>query len=185
MPRHSALPAALLAHVAIVTASPAAAQSALSLDVTVGGSRGLGGGERRDRTTPAVDAVLAWRPRRGGGGPVVGVSANVQGTTGTLALDRGRDGQFVVSFPAFASVGPLGGWETGGRRGAALRALAGPAYFREYNAGEGTVGAHARLDAATSARFHVALVGSLRGALLRYRGATLGMTALGVGLRVQ
>ena len=168
----------------------------LTLDLSVGQSGGLGGGEYKDRQGVAVDGAVAYAVRRAPGGMfVAGLSASLQGPLGDDAVCvPGSRGQCLSSYPGVTAVALLAGWEgrhgRGRSTGATARLVAGPAYVRLDDL-EGptprssTAGLQARLDLATPHLGPAALVGSLRAtAVPRFRGETYGIWAFGVGLRI-
>ena len=94
-------------------------------------------------------------------------------------------GGCVPDSPLFYSTAALLGWEIARGRGPSARALAGPAYYRA-DEGGASLGLQGRVDVATTALLHVALVVSARGAVLsNYRGDALGLAAAAVGVRLQ
>lgn len=169
----------------------------LTLDASLGASRGSGGGEFRDRGGVALDGLVARAFRGAPGGALIGgVSASFQGTPWSDDMCvMGSRGQCLDQFPMVSTIGVLAGWEgrrgTGRSTGATARLLAGPAYVHmdgDDSAGQrgSTAGLQARLDLATPHLGPVALVGSLRGtAVPRFRGETYGAWAFGVGLRIR
>lgn len=175
----------------------AQAPRALTVDVTVGISGGIGGGEYRGREGPSADGLLAHAVRRAPGGALIaGLGASFQGAIWSDDMCViGSRGQCLEYFPSMTTLGLLAGWE--GRRGrgrstgATARLLAGPAYVHldgDDSAGQrgSAAGFQARLDLATPHLGPVALVGTVRGtAVPRFRGERYGAWALGVGVRLR
>ena len=91
------------------------------------------------------------------------------------------------AYPLFYSVGALAGWQWGRGRDASVRALSGAGYYRAVrrDGGGGTIGLQCRIDLATAALWRVALIGSLRGAVLpSFRGDAHGLGTASFGVRV-
>jgi hypothetical protein len=159
---------------------------ALSLEASAGVGTGAGG-EFQSRAGFAFDGFIGLRVRQANrGGTVAGLTGGIQG-----ALASGDDclltpsGGCVPDFPLFYSAAALLGWEAAGTRGPSLRMLAGPAYYRA-DEGGAALGLQARLDVATPALLHVALVASVRGAVLpNFRSDALRLAAAGLGVRLQ
>ena len=175
----------------------AQAPRALTLDASVGASRGVGGEEFRGRGGVAVDGLLARALRRAPGGVLIaGLGASFQGMPSSDDICiTGSRGQCLSDFPLISTLGVLAGWEgrrgTGRVTGMTARLLAGPAYVQldDYDStGQrgSTAGLQARLDLATPHLGPVALVASLRGtAIPRFQGETYGVWAAGVGVRIR
>jgi hypothetical protein len=167
---------------------------ALSLDATLGGGYGFGGGELYPRGGVALDALIGLRIRASGRSALLaGISAGVQGTLNFGDVcNHGSRGQCLDDFPALIPVAALAGWEgrtgTGTSPGATLRVLVGPSYVRfdgEAQRGR-AAGAQGRVDLATPPLGPVALVASLRGNVVpRFRDQTFGTWAAGLGLRLR
>jgi hypothetical protein len=168
---------------------------ALSIDVSLGGGAGLGGGELAERSGIALDALVAGPLHSARTHPrMIGVAVGVQSS---IAFgDRcqlGGSGQCLDEFPALATVGLLAGSEfrrAGASPGATLRLLAGPAYVHldGHSSAErrSTVGVQGRADLATAPLGPVAMVLSLRSTLIpRVQKQTLGAWVLAVGLRLR
>lgn len=149
---------------------------AVSLDATAGLGASSGGGNFRSRGAVALDALFGIRLRpAAGSGLLAGLSAGLQGPIhgGDDCLIAPGGGGCVPHFPLFYSAGALVGWERAGARGPSVRVLAGPAYYRADEGGR-ALALQGRLDLATPALFHIALVASLRGAVLPdFRGDAL------------
>ena len=141
-----------------------------SFEVTVGA--GLG---RDARSSVVMDALFTARAHPLPRGALL------------FALSGAGQGEYMVSHssvPAYGSLGLLAGRELGRGLGASVRALAGPAYYE--SGGTGTLGLQTRVDLATAAPFRLALVTSVRGAVLpRFRHETVWLGALALGLRLQ
>jgi hypothetical protein len=157
-----------------------------SVGASVGSGYGRGGASFRNRNTLAADAIVALHARPAPGGAVlIGLAAGWQGSIG------GADdclisptGGCVPDFPSITSIAALIGWEGGRPRGATVRLVSGPGYY--HGLGAHTLGLHGRVELATPAPFHVALVGFARGDLLpRLRGDSYALGAAGLGLRLQ
>jgi hypothetical protein len=161
----------------------------LSVDATIGGGYGRGGDHLVNRNATAVDALLGWRTRPARGGALLlGMSGAWHGNVGSDAVCHvAPSGGCAADYPSLTSVGVVGGWElrsARGRLGVSARGLAGPAYY--HAGGSATLGAQARMDLATPALGPIALVASVRGAVLpRFRDQTLTLGAVGIGLRLQ
>ena len=170
---------------------------ALSLDATVGGGYGFGGGELYTRGGVALDALIGLRIRASGRSALLaGVSAGFQGPLAFGDVCHfGSRGQCLENFPILMPVAALAGWEgrtgTGTSPGATLRVLVGPSYVRfdgDDRAGHrgGAAGAQGRVDLATPPLGPVALVASLRGNVVpRFRDQTFAAWAAGLGLRLR
>jgi hypothetical protein len=182
----------------VLVAGPLSAQEPrpISLDLTIGGGAGLGGGELDERGGVALDAILAGQLRGANARfPMIGLAVGVQSSLAFGDKCRlGSNGQCVPEFPALASIAVLAGREfrqhAGASPGATLRLLAGPAYVHVdgHSAGKrhNTVGIQSRADLATAPLGPVSMLVSLRGMLIpRVRDQTLGAWAMGVGLRLR
>jgi hypothetical protein len=157
-----------------------------SLDASAGFGTGAGG-EFRDPAGFALDALAGVRVRPAPAGAIVaGLAAGMHGmpSSGDDCLLM-PSGGCVPAFPLFYSAGALLGWETASASGPSLRLLGGPAYYRA-DEGGAALGLQGRLDMTTPALLHVALVVSVRGAVLpNFRGDALGLAAAGIGVRLQ
>jgi hypothetical protein len=182
---------ALIAAVGTALTPPLRAQQphSLTLDATVGGGYGRGGGERVGRNFLSADVALASRVRTASRGSLlVAMTGAWHGNLGDagclLAADRRS---CVPKYPSLTSAGALVGWEIrqgSSARGASARVAAGPAYY--HGDGGHALGLQARFDLATPAPFHVALVASARGVVLpNFRGDALAVGTLGFGVRLQ
>ena len=162
---HSFLALLIACGLAWPTSAEAQRRPTLSLDASGGFGTGTGG-EFRDRAGFALDALAATRVRPAPAGAILaGISAEMQGMPGS-----GDDclltpsGGCVPDFPLFYSAAALLGWEAAGVSGPSLRLLGGPAYYRADEGGV-ALGLQGRLDMATPALRHLALVVSVRGAV--------------------
>jgi hypothetical protein len=159
---------------------------AFSCDATIGRGGGHTEGEYRgDRGGVALDALLALRLRPAGSGALVGaVSAGIQGPYGSDArCVLSSTGGCVPSFPPFATLGALVGWQNAS---ATLRASAGPAYVGAAGYGSGAVALQGRADGAVPLARHLALVASVRGTFIpNYRGDAFELFAFGAGVRIR
>jgi hypothetical protein len=169
----------------------------VSLDATLGGGKGVGGGELRHRGGVALDALLGVRFNAAHSGAVMGgLSAGYQGyPISDDVCQFGSRGQCVDDFPGLSYVGVLAGWEamtgTATSPGATVSMMAGPAFVyvrghsRDQPPGR-TAGAQGRVDAVAPLFGPLAFVASLRGTVAsRYQGHTLAAWTLGFGLRVR
>ena len=186
----------LIALGAGVLGAPLVAQSrpAVSVDASAGLGVIEGAAGHNEHVGVALDATVGWRLRPSArGSAVFAVSGGAQGSMASndicIPLPGGgcrRD------FTRFYSVGALAGWQVRGYRGASLRFLTGPAYYRALardRDGRNALGVQGRIDIVTPALRRIAVVASVRGAALpgfgnvTDRPHTLG--AVAVGLRVQ
>jgi hypothetical protein len=175
--------------VLLVAAAPAAAAAqgfGPSIDASAGVFAGDGGAFLR-RGGPAIDGVLAVPLGRAAGGTLVaGVTAGISGSMGgDLICEPDPHGACKADYPTFASVGAVAGVQRRLGSGLSARALAGPAYYQAVD-GPDALGVQGRIDVAKPLFSRLALVGSLRAALLpEYEGESLRFAAVGVGLRIQ
>lgn len=167
----------------------ARAQSGHSVfvEATLGANVGQGGGQLRNRTGIAADALVGVRlsqALRGKG--AIGLGMGWQGAmAGADDCPLATWGGCLGDFPKFFSLAALAGAELGRAHGATVRLLAGPAYFRE-DEGESALGGQARLDLSTPALYHVAIVASARVSVLpSFHGNAYSLAAFGLGLRVR
>ena len=164
----------------------AQARSPVSVDASAGVAVGSGG-TYVDRGGAAVEAVVAYRLRQTPAGMLVGgVTLGAQSPVATndscLLLPGGA---CAPSFPVFFSGGAFLGVQRGSARTASARFMAGPVYYRADDDG-GALGVRGLVDVATPPRGHVALVASLRHAVLpSFRQEAVGITSIGIGLRIQ
>lgn len=172
--------------------SAAAAQDwpVITLDMSVGQSYGRGGPSYYlNRGGTVSDFTLAWRARPvAGGGLLLGIAAGKQIIAGHDAICHAMpDGVGCrPSYPLIRSVGALIGWESGSPGRAAVRLTSGPTAYRAQEGVGDAIGIQARLDAATPAFHHLALVGSVRGDLLPgFQGDTHALGAFMLGIRVR
>ena len=169
-------------------APPAAAQHPPSFFMEASVGVGLGsGGDYDHRVGNAADLMLGLRLDDTAAGTVGGALS--VGLNGAMAVDLGcrlrAEGDGAPAFPLLISGGALAGLERRYLQGAAARVLAGPAFYSAVDGGE-AFGLQARVDIASPTFVRTALVASLRSILLpRFDGETLGVTALGLGLRIQ
>ena len=155
----------------------------LSFDATIGRSFGQGGGDRTDRNGPALDALLAWRPRGPGLHGVLGFGTGVQGRSDTKPCLALPGSNCVPDYPRIYTLGILLGLEQRGKLGAA-RLLAGPTHFRADGGGSG-LGAQARLELVSPSVHRIAVVGSARyGLVWHLDRQDFRMGAVGVGLGI-
>lgn len=170
---------------AYLAADALAAQSAKSpsLDVTVGLSGGAGG-HYFDRTGLAGEITLVPEHEHAG---VVGLTAGVRGTPASsdiCVFEAGPRSRCLPRFPTIAHFGLLGGWEYR-HAGAALRAVAGPAFFIVGGGATSRLGAQLGVDAAVGVT-HVALVAAGRaGFVAPFTREPLRLASLELGLRVR
>lgn len=166
-----------------------AAQSHLpvSAEATVGIRLGHGG-SYDNRGGAALDLAITYRIRELAAGTLVaGAALGIE--TAALATDLDclmlPDGGCAPDFPGLFSVAAIAGVQRGSARTASARLLLGPTYHQPWE-GRGGVGLHGRVDVSTPPWRHTAVVGSLRHTLLPdFRGEAVGITSLGLGLRIQ
>ena len=116
-----------------------------SFEATYGRSYGQGGGARQNRNGPALDALIASRPRRPGLHLAFGIAVGAQGSSGSDVPCLNLPGiDCVPDFPKIYTLGILVGLEKRGQLGAA-RLIAGPTHFRA-DGGGATLGGQARLE---------------------------------------
>jgi hypothetical protein len=147
------------------------------------------GGTYQTRTGASIDAVLGYRLRDTRAGTLIlGLNLGVQSPItvsgpGSLVLPGEKE---TSVFPAFISGGALLGVQRGSTaRTASARVLAGPTYYRDID-GPGALGLQGRVDVSTPPWMHTAVVASLRHSVLpSFQGESLGITSLGLGLRIQ
>lgn len=165
----------------------AGAQWPVTVEVTAGIGRGHTSGEYRSNRTGVTGEVLvgaALQPL-GSGRWTLATTLGVQGSGPLDASCIPRpDGSCVPGFPDFELASILAGWETGSGQ---LRILTGPAAARGHGDWRNVrVAWLSRLDVATRARRHLALIGSLRSALVpAYRGDRFLLASLGLGVRLR
>jgi len=165
---------------ALTVAPSAIAQSPprFSLEASVGEGTGWTSGDYGGAHSElAVDVVLGARLRQlaGGGGLVAGLSGSAHGG-GVYDLLEPR-------FPQFYLIAAAIGWEN---EGGGLRAMIGPAFVQPMSGDGRTVGVQGRLDVAGKVMPRLAIVASLRPALVPdYRGDMVGLLAIGIGLRLR
>ena len=154
-----------------------------SFEATYGQSYGHGGGARQNRDGPALDGLIAWRPRRPGLHFTFGISAGVQGSHGDDEPCLNLPGiDCVPDFPRVYTLGLLAGAEKRGRFGAA-RLIAGPTHFRA-DGGGSALGGQARLEFVSPPFHRIAAVLSARGGLvwnLDRQDYRLGAIGIGLG----
>lgn len=170
----------------IVLAPPTAGAQSVSLDATIGRSNGHSGGEYMDNQRGmSADVLLAVGFGGAGGGRMVaGLNGSLHGTgTYAVACAPHPAGGCVRAFPQFELLGAVVGWQSGGSR---LRAAVGAASARAYGDWhEWHLAWQGRLDGALPIIPHIAAVASVRGTLVpEYRGDSVRLLALGVGLRI-
>ncbi len=187
-------PAAPLTSSIVLTPPAAQAQSpgepqrrpSVSPDATIATSTGYTAGEYVENNQgSAADVLLAVGFGRAvGGRMVVGLNGSAHGTgTSDLLCKLDPAGDCVPRFPSFTLLGAVVGWESGRSM---LRTTVGAAPARAYGDWhEWHLAWQGRLDGALPIIPHVAAVASLRGTLVPdYRGDSLRLLALGVGLRL-
>jgi hypothetical protein len=183
----------LLAVFGVVMTMPLAAQerSPVSLEASFGVGSGRSERTYRDRTAPVIDAMLTWRIRPDANGAILlGLSVGGHGVMTGVTSDciLMPDGGCMAPYPAFHSLGLLVGREWRRWAGSSVRALAGPALYRaDWRSGGGrTGGLQGRVDIASPPVWRVALLGSVRGAVLPgYRRERHTLGAIGLGIRLQ
>ena len=157
----------------------------MSLDATYGLAYGQGGGERDNRSGPALDALLSWRSRsRAIFHGAFGISTGVQGHRGSDTPCLPLPGSNCTpDFPRIYTLGILYGIEHQGKVGAA-RLLLGPTHYRA-DGGGSALGAQGRLEVASPAVHRIALVASARGGLVWHldrQDFRLGAIGIGIGI---
>ena len=158
---------------------------ALAFDVNVGIGAAVGG-TFDVRAGPTIDALLSGHvglPRHGSviAGLALGAQTPLDGSD-VCRLAPG--GGCVPNLPTLYSIAALAGWERGAARGASARLMAGPGYY--WSDDGKTFGLQARMDLSTPPIGPVALVASMRGAMLpSFHSEAIGLWALGLGLRVR
>ena len=171
--------------VAATSSSHAQDRNAVSFEASLGGGSGRGGGPYILRSGFATDLSAAFRLNSAhDNGLLISVARGWQGSSNPdLLCFVAPSGGCIPTFPIFTSVALLAGLETGQLPGGTVRFLVGPGYYRSENARVG--GAEGRVEMATHAAAHFALVGFARGDVLgRVSGSTLRLWALGVGIRL-
>ena len=178
--------AALLTAVSATRAS-AQSRSLMSVDLTVGTSKGEGGGLRGDRTGAAFDGLVSWHARgRSLLHAVFGFGAGIEGPK------SGRNDSClfvpgtncVRDFPRMSSFGIFFGAQHDGKLGEA-RLLVGPTHYRASGGGS-TLGGQARFELASPSIYHVALVGSARyGMVWNLDRQDFRMAAVGLGIGIR
>jgi hypothetical protein len=175
--------------IAVVSATPAVAQTrvgpSVTFDATVGKGTGRTDGLYKDnRSGFAADAVLVMRikslPR---GSLVAGVNGSVHGAgSHTDICLPAPDGRCIPAFPEFEMLGALLGWQDAN---AYLRATAGAAYVQAEWEGW-SVAWQGRADLALPMASHFGAVLSLRATVIpNYpRGDAFRLFAFGLGLRI-
>jgi hypothetical protein len=155
----------------------------MSFEATYGQSYGQGGGARQNRDGPALDGLLAWRPRRPGLHLILGIGTGVQGSHGNDVPCFNLPGvDCVPDFPRVYTLGLLAGAEKRGRVGAA-RLVAGPTHFRA-DGGGSALGVQTRFELVSPPFHRLAAVLSARGGLvwnLDRQDYRLGAIGIGLG----
>ena len=157
--------------------------SQLSLEGTYGLSSGTGGGDRKNRDGPALDAFLGWRSRgRQFLHPVFGFATGVQGKRSDDPPCLPLPGSNCLpDYPRVYTLGILFGFEHQGSFGAA-RLSAGPTHFRA-DGGGSALGGQLRFELASPPFHRVAVVGSARGGMVwRLDRQDFQFGAVGIGL---
>jgi hypothetical protein len=184
--RHVRYIAAIFAVATLATTARAQEIRNVGFDLTLGGGSSSGGGIFNPRGGPGVDAVLSNRVRSFRHGGLVaalsgGFQSSFDGFGDTCRINPGHSG-CAPSFPALTSIEALAGWELGSTRTGSVRALAGPGYFS--GGADKALGLQSRVDLATPALWHVALVGSWRRSVLpSFRDDVVRLWSIGFGLR--
>jgi len=161
-------------------------RNAVSVEASVGAGAGRGGGPFVLRSAFATDLSAAFRLNSAHENRLlVSVVRGWQDVSNPdLDCSPEPSGKCEPTFPTFTSLILLAGLETGQLPGGTVRFLVGPGYYRSENARVG--GAEGRVEMATHAAAHFALVGFARGDVLgRVSGSTLRLWALGVGIRLE
>ncbi|HXD47332.1 MAG TPA: hypothetical protein VN600_01070 [Gemmatimonadaceae bacterium] len=159
----------------------------LSIEASVGGGYGVGGGQVALRGAVVTDLVIALRlaPTHTDGA-LFGLAreSQVVRNPDLLCAVVPPSTDCLPDFPSFTSIVALAGWEEGRRHAGTARLLAGLGYYRSHDGHN--IGAQGRAELATPAAGHLALVGFARGDLLpRVSGGALALWAVGVGLRIE
>lgn len=151
--------------------------SPLSAEASVGIRVGHGG-TYTDRGGAALDLVFGYRLGDISAGTLlVGAFVELQSPV-TMELE--------AEFPTFFSGGALLGVQRGSAETASVRIMGGPVYYHAQEDGARALGVQGRLDAATPSWMHAAVVASLRQSVLpSFRGEAVGITSVGLGLRIQ
>jgi hypothetical protein len=154
---------------------------ASSLDVTIGASTGRGGKYfSRGGVAAEITLVPDHETSRIAALTVGGRGSPASGDI--CAFEAGPGSRCLPRFPAIVHVGVLGGLERT-MPGGAVRAMAGPGFYT--GGGASALGGQLQLDAAVGFT-HLAFVGAARGSVLaRFRGETLRLGSLTLGLRIQ
>ncbi len=190
MIRHIQRVSVILLALVAATAAPAQERAPLSFDLGLGVSDGVDGGLRHMRSGFAGSALVAWRWRHTmAGQPLLALAGS--GRTSTMGYESADclitpAGGCASNYPSFQSVALLAGCELSrGPRGASARLLLGPAAFHSAEDAS-ALGALGRIDLATPALLHVALVvWGETGVVPRLRGERYRMNAIGLGMRVR
>jgi hypothetical protein len=131
---------------------------------------------------PTLDLTFALRVRPSHNALVLGLNASGGPYASNDMCVLGPDGSCLPSHAGFAFVGLLAGWES---RGARLRALAGPA-FAISGGPHPALALQSRIETAFPIVRHVALIGSLRAALVpSYERALYSLVSAGLGVRLR
>ena len=145
-----------------------------------------------DHVGLAFEATAGWRLRPElGRTVVVAISGGTQASMGSIdTCEPAPDGGCARDYRRFHGVAALAGWEVRAFRGASLRALAGPAYYRA-GARDGTtrdgLGLQGRIDIATPAVGRVGLLATVRAGapFERFDDRIYRFGALTAGFRLQ
>jgi hypothetical protein len=177
---------ALVVVLASATAPSANAQRTplWSLDGTVGVVGSYTGALVKEAAVamPTLDLTFAVRVRPSHNALVLGLNASGGPYASNDMCVFGPDGRCLPSHAGFAFAGLLAGWES---RGARVRALAGPA-FAISGGPHPVLALQSRIETAISIVRHVALIGSLRAALVpNYESAVYSLVSAGLGLRLR
>lgn len=168
-----------VAELAAQSQRPLSAEASLGFRTGHGGSYdGYGGA--------ALDVAVVYRLRDAPAGTWRGgVAAGLQSAAGSRHLDCRLlpNGGCAPDLPPLVWLAALGGVQRG-----TVRLLAGPTYHESLSVRVpgGGIGLQGRLDLAVPPQSATTAVLSLRHSLLpRFRGETVGITSLGVGVRVR
>lgn len=179
----------LLAASALASPPAGAQRGALALEASIGSSRGTQGRDYDNRGGIALDALVAWRVHSGPVGAfAIALAYGTQGPLGSdvscvpiLALRSCLD-----NYPRFESQSLLLGWEVGRPRERGARILLGPGIYQRERPDSARVGVQGRLDLRSASVGPVALVLSVRGAVVpTVNRQTLMLGILGIGFRLQ
>lgn len=184
----------------LLRASPAEAQmrenpemgqllpAPFSVDGTIGAFVGHGGANTGLHRGIAIDGIATWRARPAARGSVLlGFSATFQSSLANADVcEPAPGGGCVPRFPDIHAAGLLVGVERGVASRPTFRMLGGVARYADADDGHPALGIQGRIDLATATWRGMALVTSLRAAVVpRLRGEAYQFGALALGLRVE